>query len=281
MIFGKSPNILNLEGFTGPVYAIGDIHGRLDLLLGLEAKILADAAGFAGKKLIIWLGDAIDRGPDSFGVLTHALKPLPNGLRRICLQGNHEDMMLKFLQNPAKNSGWLEVGGRETLVSYGATLQDTFAIPPQSRKMRFLLERVMPKAHLAFLQHLPHAITLKPFFLSHAGGNPKKPLAKQSIQNLVWGKKGFMETGVLAKRRFVHGHFPVKAAAQENGKISIDTGAYTSGKLSAARLGPEGAVRFMTFGTGSETAGNRAKPFLLYKQAVENYSAIESAGQEF
>lgn len=239
-------NRVNLEDFTGTVYAIGDVHGCLDLLLGLEGKIFKDASE-SENNLLIYMGDYIDRGPDSYGVIEHLMSQPPTGFRRICLKGNHEDLMLRFVGNPASAQSWLKFGGRQTLLSYGAQYENISSLDPKSRKTRFLLERILPEEHLEFLGSLPHVVELKRFFLAHAGVNPTKSLSSQSVRDILWGRTEFLQTPQAYEKDIVHGHYVVEHAAQTVGKVSIDTGAYASGKLTAAKLDFNGAVEFLSF----------------------------------
>ncbi len=238
--------LLNIENFEGSVYVIGDVHGRLDLLLGLEALIFSDAKESEPEKLIIYIGDMIDRGPDSASVLAHIRGAAPAGFLRLALLGNHEHMLLRFAHDTNEDL-WLEFGGRETLMSYGVGKQETFDVKPGTADMRLLLQKAIPREHLNFLQALPQAITLKHFILTHAGGNPAKLFSDQTKREMVWGVRGFMKAKADYGREMVHGHFIVDEARRGDGKIAIDTGAYASGRLSAVKLGHDGAVGFFKF----------------------------------
>lgn len=238
--------LLNLEKFEGTVYVIGDVHGRLDLLLGLEALIFDDAKESKNEKLIIYIGDMIDRGPDSAGVLAHIRGAVPTGFLRLALLGNHEHMLLRFVHDTNEDF-WLNFGGRETLMSYGVGEQETFDVKPGTTDMRFLLQKVIPREHLNFLRTLPQAITLKHFILTHAGGNPAKPFSDQTKREMVWGVRGFMKTRADYGREMVHGHFIVDEMRRADGKIAIDTGAYASGRLSAVKLEHDGTVDFLQY----------------------------------
>ncbi len=238
--------LLDLEKFEGTVYAIGDVHGRLDLLRGLEAVIFDDAKGSDAEKLIVYIGDLIDRGPDSAGVLAHIRGAAPDGFLRLALLGNHEHMLLRFVHDTNEDL-WLNFGGRETLVSYGVSEQETYDVKPGTTDMRLLLQKAIPREHLKFLQSLPQAITLKHFILTHAGGNPAKPFSGQTKREMVWGVSGFMKTKAEYGREMVHGHFIVDNVRRADGKIAIDTGAYASGRLSAVKLEHDGTVGFLQY----------------------------------
>jgi serine/threonine protein phosphatase 1 len=188
-----------LDHSPAVTYAIGDVHGCLDLLRELEALIIADAEGIAGERLIVMLGDLIDRGPDSAQVLDHVLSPPPPGFSRICLRGNHEAMMLAFLARPGYGASWLENGGCETLRSYGAS--PDLLHKGGRRPLEEFVETGIPPAHRAFLAGLPVLLETPDAVFVHAGMPRSEPL--------------------LSPRR-----------------IAIDTGAYITGRLTAVRLAP-------------------------------------------
>ena len=137
---GKSGNTASAECVEipvldlseGPVYAVGDAHGCLSLYRQLEAQILRDAAALPGTPTVVLLGDIVDKGPDTAALLDFLLRPAPPPLRRLCLRGNHESMMLAYLEKPAKNAQWLGFGGVETLLSYGLAL-DADALQTNAR----------------------------------------------------------------------------------------------------------------------------------------------------
>lgn len=244
----RQVNQVTLEEFEGTVYVIGDVHGCLDHLISLEEKIFKDADTEVGQKLLVYIGDTVDRGPNSFGVIEHLLSPAPSGFERICLKGNHEQMMQRFLQKPGSAMEWLDFGGRETLLSYGAQSRDLFFNEPTiPRKFKTLLKRIIPDEHLLFLSEMPHAISLKKYFIAHAGVNPNLPLSRQSIRDLLWGAPDFLGAQLSYSKTIVHGHFVRAQPGFADGKISIDTGAYASGRISAAKLTNDRDVEFITF----------------------------------
>lgn len=241
------PKIVDLTGFTGVAYAIGDVHGCLDLLRGLEAKIAKDAQQYQCDVVVIYLGDMIDRGPDSFGVIEYLMSAPPPRLKRICLMGNHEDQMLHFLRKPASTPEWLDFGGVETLVSYGAPVRSICGSTLKGRKIGFLLERIIPKEHMEFLKNLPQAVEMKDYFLSHAGINPAKKLRKQTYRDLVWGTEAFFRIPQRYEKLIVFGHNITAFAHRKKGLVAVDTGAYSSGKLSAVKLVQDFEVEFLAF----------------------------------
>jgi serine/threonine protein phosphatase 1 len=149
---GPSPRRrLVLNAMPPVLYAIGDVHGCLDLLEDLEAQIIEDADRFGGRGMVVVLGDLIDRGPSSAGVLEHVLTNEYSGLERICLCGNHEDMFLRFLEHPSLDSPWLSFGGQETLNSYGIWLDDL----AHQRHLQHRLDAMLPVEHIAWLKACP------------------------------------------------------------------------------------------------------------------------------
>ncbi len=236
LTFARTPDI---------IYAIGDVHGELELLLEIEARIVADATATGGEKWIIQLGDLIDRGPHSAHVLDHMLDPPPPGFKRFCIAGNHEIMMLKALENPAFMDVWLRNGGGETLASYGMSRDEIRSSKTSSRNFAQKIESFVPREHLEFLASLPVAIETPGHIFVHAGMASGKPLAEQSDRDLTLTSRDFLNLPVLHEKVIVHGHHVVQNACYRNNRISIDTGAYLSGRLTAVRLESGGQLRFI------------------------------------
>jgi len=219
-------------------YVIGDIHGCLDLYRSLEDKIIEDAAGASA--LLILVGDLIDRGPDSAGVICHAMGPAPSGMERITLMGNHEQMMLSFLKSPRAQIRWLEYGGQTTLTSYGIgeAQMGNFSLPEAELSER--IQAQIPAEQISWIKALPGAVRLGDrYFISHSGINAQKPLNAQSAGDLMWtrGFTGPPPPGVTV----IHGHTPIETVDLSGRYIDIDTGVYASGRLSAVRLTPDEA----------------------------------------
>lgn len=218
------------------IYAIGDVHGRLDLLQKLEAMIAADAVGRSGELWLLLLGDIIDRGPSSAQVVEHVLSPLP-GFVRHCLRGNHEDMLLDFLAPSGGNDLWLANGGIETLRSYA--VPDTVLFErPDAYRLREIAETRIPAEHIAFFESLPVAIETPGFAFVHAGIRPGVSLAQQSEHDLLWFRDQYASDYAEFSKTIVHGHTPRQAALVLPRRIALDTGAVFTGRLSAARLVP-------------------------------------------
>jgi serine/threonine protein phosphatase 1 len=217
------------------VYAIGDVHGRADLLTRLHRMILADAA-YRGRReaVAVHLGDYVDRGLDSRGVLDRLSgDPLP-GLAKVCLCGNHDAWMRAFLADAEAGRGWLVNGGRETLYSYGVP---TWGSDPSLRELRRLrgdLLSVLPEAHRRFLERLRLTWSEGDYLFVHAGLRPGVPLHRQDPADLTGIRRPFLTScerfdGALA----VHGHTVVNAPQVHANRIAVDTGAYATGRLTA------------------------------------------------
>lgn len=239
---------LSAPHWPAVVYAIGDIHGCLAELRGLEQRIIADAAAIQGEKWLVYLGDLVDRGPDSVGVLDHLTARPPAGFRRICLAGNHEIMMLAFLANPGSNHDWLEFGGQETLASYGIDTSGFLNLRPRQR--RAMLDSHIPEDHVRFLAELPFTLSLPGVVFVHAGLRADVPVDQQSEHDLLWIREEFFNAPPVTGRLVVHGHTPAGQAVILPGRICIDTGAFATGRLTAVRLAPGQPPAIVDFAKG-------------------------------
>jgi serine/threonine protein phosphatase 1 len=217
------------------VYAIGDIHGRADLLSKLFTRIDADLkARPTADSVQIFLGDYIDRGPNSRQVIDLLIA------RRqehdvICLKGNHEDYALQFLSDPAVLNQWKNIGGLNTLLSYGVapTRRDN---PQSQHDVATALDQAMPDSHRRFFQGLGLAFTCGDFFFAHAGVRPGIPLRGQSQQDLLWIREDFLLHEEDFGKVVVHGHTPAREPDIRPNRINIDTGAYATGRLTCLVL---------------------------------------------
>lgn len=218
------------------VYAVGDVHGRLDLLLRIEAAIRDDLrAEPAEAPLVCYLGDYVDRGPASAGVIDHLAGPTVEGLQRIFLKGNHEDRMLAFLANPEANGpGWIKFGGHETLVSYGLAQAEIDA--GNWQVLRDRLAVALPPAHLAFLNALELALRWDGYLFVHAGVDPTRPLSDQDPHDVMWIREPFLSSDRDFGVRVVHGHVIEPRPVFRPNRIGLDTAAYNSGVLTCAVL---------------------------------------------
>ena len=217
------------------VYAIGDVHGRADLLEQIFAGIDADLRSRPiGVTIEIFLGDYIDRGPASSKVLDrlivrHHSRPT------FCLKGNHESYILEFLKDPAILDEWSRYGGLETLLSYGLT--PSLKVGPNERAtLANALKRALPEKHRHFLSSLRRTFTCGDFFFTHAGVRPGIPLEQQSEEDLLWIREDFLLHEEKFEKVIVHGHTPVINLDIRPNRINIDTGAFATGRLTCLVL---------------------------------------------
>lgn len=228
------------EGRVG--YAVGDIHGRADLLTKLLARLEEEPRTGDEAPIVIFLGDYVDRGPDSAGVLDLLMTPRPRGFERRFLLGNHEAAMLAFMEEPARYRDWLKHGGVQTLLSYGVRP------PPLAGPSEALagaahdLKARMPAAHREFLSRLDRYVTYGDYAFVHAGVDPAKPLDAQSDQDLLWIREKFIDSKRAASHVIVHGHTPIDQPHRDHRRIGVDTGAYATGRLTAVKLHGEDAA---------------------------------------
>lgn len=240
---------LTLDDTPRLIYAIGDVHGSLDLLRTLEQRIAADASGYSAAKLIVMLGDYVDRGPDSAGVLDHLLLPPPRGFERICLLGNHEQMMLDAASGERGGGDWLTNGGDITLASYGVPMQQLRSLRPGSARLRQLVAEAVPADHIDFLRGLPIAVTIGSLLFVHAAISGGARLDRLPDDELIWARRPVAPDA--SGPTIVHGHVPQTRVERDGIRIGVDTAAFASGVLSALKIGPDGAMSVLT--TGGES----------------------------
>jgi serine/threonine protein phosphatase 1 len=227
------------------VYAVGDIHGRLDLLDAMLARIEVDASkSDAKRRVLIFLGDYVDRGPDSKGVIDTLIGGLPDGFERHFLKGNHEAIVLNFLDNIWSLDNWLVNGGDATLRSSGVDTDQLVHLRASAEAWREALREALPEAHLRFLRALELSIAFGVYLFVHAGLKPGVPLGSQSESDLIWIRAPFLEHGEPFGKIVVHGHTPGRMPVTRSNRIGIDTGAVFSGTLTALRL-ERGAREFL------------------------------------
>jgi serine/threonine protein phosphatase 1 len=218
------------------VYAVGDIHGRLDLLDDLLAKIDGDdAVRTPAETTIIFLGDLVDRGPDSAGVVERLRSLAESGRSMRFIAGNHEEVLLDALAGDAKAMRlFCRIGGRETAASYGIAPEeyDRLGFDELSDE----LDRIVPDAHRRFLASFEDAIMLGDYLFVHAGVRPDRPLDEQRPSDLRWIREGFLDYRGRLGARIVHGHTIAPEAVFRPHRIGIDTGAYATGRLTALAL---------------------------------------------
>jgi serine/threonine protein phosphatase 1 len=217
------------------IYAVGDIHGRADLLSELFVRIDDDLkARPTIDSIQVFLGDYIDRGPNSRQVIDLLIA---RQRRRdiLFLKGNHEDCALRFLSDPTVLPAWQSIGGVPTLLSYGVmpTRDDD---PESQQKVSIALREAMPDSHRRFIGGLVLSFTCGDFFFVHAGVRPGIPLQRQSQRDLLWIRDDFLLHGEDFGRVVVHGHTPIYKPDIRSNRINIDTGAYATGQLTCLVL---------------------------------------------
>jgi serine/threonine protein phosphatase 1 len=221
------------EGFR--VYAVGDVHGRLDLLRKLWAMIETDAANTDLRKVVVFVGDYVDRGHDSKGVIDFLLEAKLDGGDIVCLRGNHDQAVLDFVADADFYRSWKPFGAPETLLSYGV-MPPKFDDEAEFESARNEFVSKCPPEHFNFLESLPYCYELGGYFFVHAGVRPGIPLKEQDPQDMLWIRDEFLFSRSGFEKVIVYGHTPVEQAGLRGNRIGIDTGAYATGRLSAAVL---------------------------------------------
>ena len=219
------------------VYCIGDIHGRVELLKNIHEQIILDSAQYLGEKFIIYLGDYIDRGLHSKEVIDLLLKkPLP-GFKPVYLKGNHEQVLLDFLNiDPGIAEEWLNFGGLATILSYGISITGI----PFGKKLIQLQQdfaKRIPPSHFSFYKQLHCSYEIGNYFFVHAGIKPNIALNRQSKRDMLWIRDEFLNFKDQHEKIIVHGHsISINEPQVLPNRIGIDTGAYLTGILTCLIL---------------------------------------------
>jgi len=219
------------------IYAIGDIHGRADLLRTLHASIVADASAAPDlEPVVVYLGDYVDRGLDSRAVIDILLDaPLP-GFEVVQLLGNHEAMMLNVLESGEDAFMWLHNGGNATVYSYGIPVPAGMRSEAEMEAIADRLREAVPAAHMTFLHQLRHSHVEGDYLFVHAGVRPGLPLEQQDPGDLIWIRDAFLDADIDFGKVVVHGHSISGQVDERANRIGIDTGAYASGCLTCLVL---------------------------------------------
>lgn len=228
------------------IYAIGDVHGRVDLLDRLVRKIVLDQekCSSARKMVMVFLGDYVDRGDQTRETLEYLIRLTDAGGYNVhCLLGNHEAALVDFLDGTANGEAWLKHGGLQTVASYGVNFAGADPSKGEIEGLRRSLEVAMG-THLCFLRGLKQFWRSGDYYFCHAGVDPDRPLNSQSKQTLISGHDAFVAGSGHKDARVVHGHYDAPEPVETPSRICVDTGAYYSGKLSAVKL--SGQVSFLS-----------------------------------
>jgi diadenosine tetraphosphatase ApaH/serine/threonine PP2A family protein phosphatase len=220
------------------IYAVGDIHGRLDLLNRLLSQIAEDIAQFpTSRPIYVFLGDYIDRGSSSRETIDRLIE---HGAAHesIFLKGNHELIATACLSDRGKIDQWLRLGGMETLASYGVA-PDLFANRKQTAGTQLAFHNALPPAHFRFLGNLQESFSCGDYFFVHAGAKPHVPLSRQRESDLLWIRGEFLSSAYDFGKIIVHGHTPSLDIEVRSNRINIDTGAFATGRLTCLVLEEE------------------------------------------
>ena len=214
------------------LYAVGDVHGRHDLLAAMHGRIVEEILrDQPADWRLIYLGDYEDRGPDSRGVIEFLSRICAEDDRVIALAGNHDIGFMDFLKSPDIDGVFINNGGAETAGSYGVRLD--LASRRAFHAGHAALVQAVPQDHLDFLENLPLSVTFGDFFFCHAGIRPGIPLESQKRDDLIWIRSVFHHHAGLHPKVIVHGHTPVDAPEIMANRVNLDTGGWFSNTLTA------------------------------------------------
>ncbi len=236
-----APTYFEIEGTS---YAVGDIHGKLDLLKGLVKRLRKDIEreGTLAPKKLIFMGDYVDRGEDSRGVLEFlAQLSIPN-CEIIFLRGNHEQQMIDFIDDPLTNQRWLDWGGMDTMQSFDCPEVFATASDAELLDAAAALRLALGDLRQFIDERMNLWCRVGNVVFSHGGMEPNLPLDEQKPKTMLWGSRAFMQQGGPPGFWHVHGHVIHKEAAIIGNRIAVDTGAYSSGVLTAARITDDGCA---------------------------------------
>ncbi|HTN40584.1 MAG TPA: metallophosphoesterase, partial [Asticcacaulis sp.] len=199
--------------------------------------IRADEMLRTERPLIVLLGDYVDRGPESSGVLSRILTLQTESWCDVeVLLGNHEESLLKFLYSAQHGPAWVDYGGGSTLGSYGVALPASRTDPAQWEEVRKAFADLLPQAHLDLLKSMKYLLKIDDYIFVHAGVRPDQPLAEQGPETFLWVRGAFMSSEKACDFVVVHGHTPEDEPTDKRWRIGIDSGAYATGVLTAVRL---------------------------------------------
>ena len=232
----RAPGFVPVMAPGRRVYAVGDIHGRLDLLDDILARIDADhAARPPAERHLVFLGDLVDRGPDSAGVVERIRLLAAADPHVHCLMGNHEEIFLRAIDGDDKALRlFCRIGGRETIQSYGMSEEEYNRL--DYAELLAAMQRLVPAAHRDFVDGFEDMIAIGDYLFVHAGVRPEVALEEQRPADLRWIRDPFLDHPRPLEKMIVHGHTVTEAPEMRAHRIGIDTGAYQSGVLTAIGL---------------------------------------------
>jgi len=217
------------------IYAMSDIHGCCDAFVEAERRVYLDGGAVRGRKLIVLLGDYVDRGPDSQGVLQRLSAPVADGFSRVTLAGNHDDEFARMYRSETMLSDWLDFAGIETLTSYGIGVEETLRSVGLRGLHNLITERV-DQRHVELIDDLPVSLQIGRLFFVHAGLQPGVDLRRQTDTDMMWIREPFLTEGPGLPIFVVHGHTPVLKPTFGRGRVAIDTAAAATGNLSILKI---------------------------------------------
>jgi serine/threonine protein phosphatase 1 len=230
------------------VYAVGDIHGRMDLLEKLLVQIKTHAGQEKRQNSLVFLGDYVDRGPQSKDVVDYLMRMQWPGWDIVYLRGNHDQAVLDFLEDASFYRAWREFGAAETLLSYGVT-PPRFDAEGAFAKAHDDFLRKCPESHVEFLRSLPFFHIVGDYMFVHAGVRPGIALDRQSPEDMMWIREEFLFSDLRLDKVIVHGHSPSERPVLRANRIGVDTGAYATDCLTAVVLEGEECTFLSTSGT--------------------------------
>ncbi len=212
------------------IYVVGDIHGRLDLLDELLARIGDDRSSRpVTRPLSVFLGDYIDRGPSSRETIDRLIEHAEAN-ELVFLKGNHEQIAISCLRDRGLFERWMRLGGLETLISYGIT-PGASSDDRQIVRLQAAFHDALPQSHFRFFRDLQSSFACGDYFFAHAGVKPDIPLSRQKESDLLWIRQEFLSSRADFGKIIIHGHTPVRYIEVEPNRINIDTGAFATGRL--------------------------------------------------
>ncbi|MQB23371.1 serine/threonine protein phosphatase [Agrobacterium tumefaciens] len=217
------------------LYAISDIHGCASAFRAARRLIARDAQGYPGRKLVVLLGDYVDRGPASRDVLELLTQPISEGIEKVALCGNHDDQLVKMVRGELPIDAWLEFAGSATLTSFGIDVENVLK-RVGLKGLHHVVRETIPTAYISRLEALPVSLQIDNLLFVHAGVRPGVALASQTDNDLMWIREPFLEDGPQLPIFVIHGHTPGITVNIGNARLGIDTAAVATGKLTVLRI---------------------------------------------